>query len=422
MLHNLTMNTLVIAYTITAFICFESAITIFRLNRSAIINRRYAALAFTFTLYSIIMIQFLISPDETACWFWYRMFTVAACLFSILCVLYCLELTGLHSITGKPVFVNMLYALSLFFAIPVITFNPVIYGFSKMPWGWNIVMKSTLWAYCFNTFLICCYIVCALLAIRWRYRALTLREKKQANVIILSGMAGVLGLIHLFISSLHSGHVQVERIHYYNMLCLLLFISGIRYASIKFRLMVLVPASSASELFEGMKDLIFITDTEGVIKFTNKGGGKSAIHSSTGGQRTVYSLFSSGESLRLQVDNLIAGRVINQPVTLSHSGHIHGSAASDIYLHDIRNETGEIIGFMIIAKENRGLADIQRKYRLTKRELEVFLLLNDGLSVQEISSECEISLHTAKTHIHNIYSKTGLRNRVELSNLLNKNN
>jgi DNA-binding CsgD family transcriptional regulator len=51
---------------------------------------------------------------------------------------------------------------------------------------------------------------------------------------------------------------------------------------------------------------------------------------------------------------------------------------------------------------------------LTKREIEVLRLLARGLSYREIADTLFVSLATAKTHIHNIYSKMGTKNRHKL--------
>ena len=50
---------------------------------------------------------------------------------------------------------------------------------------------------------------------------------------------------------------------------------------------------------------------------------------------------------------------------------------------------------------------------LSERELEVLRLVASGLSNREIASQLILSLGTVKTHIHNIYGKLGVRNRVE---------
>lgn len=49
--------------------------------------------------------------------------------------------------------------------------------------------------------------------------------------------------------------------------------------------------------------------------------------------------------------------------------------------------------------------------KLTNRETEVFLLLVQGQRVRGISEQLYVSENTTKTHIHNIYTKLGVRNR-----------
>ncbi|MDC4150054.1 helix-turn-helix domain-containing protein, partial [Acinetobacter baumannii] len=54
------------------------------------------------------------------------------------------------------------------------------------------------------------------------------------------------------------------------------------------------------------------------------------------------------------------------------------------------------------------------QYDLTKRECEVFKLLKDGFSYNEISSKLFISLNTTKTHSKNIFSKLNIQSRYDL--------
>jgi DNA-binding CsgD family transcriptional regulator len=58
------------------------------------------------------------------------------------------------------------------------------------------------------------------------------------------------------------------------------------------------------------------------------------------------------------------------------------------------------------------------KFEISKREKEVIQLISKGLSNQEISDALFISLQTVKDHTHRIFTKTGVKNRVQLSNLI----
>lgn len=51
--------------------------------------------------------------------------------------------------------------------------------------------------------------------------------------------------------------------------------------------------------------------------------------------------------------------------------------------------------------------------RLTTRELDILLLLKEGLSNKRIARRLAISEVTVKSHLVNIYRKLGVRNRVQ---------
>lgn len=67
--------------------------------------------------------------------------------------------------------------------------------------------------------------------------------------------------------------------------------------------------------------------------------------------------------------------------------------------------------------ETRFLAFVE-EHDISKRESEVVRLICRGFSNQEISDSLFISLQTVKDHIHRIFVKTGVRNRVQLSNMI----
>ncbi|WP_330287362.1 response regulator transcription factor [Streptomyces sp. NBC_00576] len=50
---------------------------------------------------------------------------------------------------------------------------------------------------------------------------------------------------------------------------------------------------------------------------------------------------------------------------------------------------------------------------LTTRETEVLMLIADGLSNQEIAIKLHVSTATVKTHINNLFAKTGIKDRAQ---------
>ena len=67
---------------------------------------------------------------------------------------------------------------------------------------------------------------------------------------------------------------------------------------------------------------------------------------------------------------------------------------------------------------NTKLEIFSKKYEISKREREVIQLICKGLSNQEIGDTLFISLQTVKDHTHRIFVKTGVKNRIQLANMI----
>ena len=60
----------------------------------------------------------------------------------------------------------------------------------------------------------------------------------------------------------------------------------------------------------------------------------------------------------------------------------------------------------------------QRSYKISKRESEIIECIVSGLKNEHIADRLFISSKTVNNHIYNIFQKTGVKNRVQLVNLL----
>jgi DNA-binding NarL/FixJ family response regulator len=61
-----------------------------------------------------------------------------------------------------------------------------------------------------------------------------------------------------------------------------------------------------------------------------------------------------------------------------------------------------------------------QQYHISNREQEIIQLICQGKSNREIEDELFISLQTVKDHVYNIFKKTGVKNRVQLTNLFHR--
>lgn len=78
---------------------------------------------------------------------------------------------------------------------------------------------------------------------------------------------------------------------------------------------------------------------------------------------------------------------------------------------DEATATGRAPQYILVLLENRTeilleeLQFEQQKYQFTDREMEIWSLLRQDYSYQEIAEKLHISLNTVKTHVKNIYAK-----------------
>jgi PAS domain S-box-containing protein len=96
-----------------------------------------------------------------------------------------------------------------------------------------------------------------------------------------------------------------------------------------------------------------------------------------------------------------------------------GAITMSLSITPIRDKWGDCTGYVLIGQPIKRLLEKQRDLGLSNREREVCVLLMQGLSNQEIAERLFISSGTVKNHIYNIYDKTDVKNRVELSRLFN---
>lgn len=61
---------------------------------------------------------------------------------------------------------------------------------------------------------------------------------------------------------------------------------------------------------------------------------------------------------------------------------------------------------------------LKNEYNLSDREIEVTVLVLEGYNNQKIAQQIFLSVPTVKTHVSNVFKKTGVQNRFELMSLL----
>lgn len=118
----------------------------------------------------------------------------------------------------------------------------------------------------------------------------------------------------------------------------------------------------------------------------------------------IFAAFKAGADGYIMKDTT-SKNLINAIETVStHSAWID-SAIARVVLSSIQENEDS----------SKNINEANKKYGLTKKELEVLSLIVDGLSNKEISQKLVVSISTTKAHVHNILQKLYLPNRSKVA-------
>ena len=115
-------------------------------------------------------------------------------------------------------------------------------------------------------------------------------------------------------------------------------------------------------------------------------------------------------------------------VEMGAAGFIVKDATVDVFIKTIWTVAGgnkvlpelmtETLFTEIVSEsDNSGISATRKDLQITARELEVIKLVSDGLSDGNIGFRLNISIHTVKSHLHNIMNKLSLYTRFEMAKL-----
>ncbi len=120
----------------------------------------------------------------------------------------------------------------------------------------------------------------------------------------------------------------------------------------------------------------------------------------------IFAAFKAGADGYIMKDSS-SQNLINAIDTVSEHAAWIDSQIARVVLSNIQNEEDNQTTSIKNQKE------ANKKYGLTKKELEVLSLIVDGLSNQEISQKLVVSISTTKAHVHNILQKLYLTDRTK---------
>lgn len=362
---------------------------------------------------------FLVSAvNKQDCWFWYRMIVPELVFFPPLVLHFFLEFTGKLFKPLPLYFYILMYVPSFFFLIQGFSGILTIQDFIPTSYGWELIHAvDSPWYLAYTIYYIGALATSLILNTIFYVKTDSIRQKKQAFIILISALSA--SLINILMNTVLP-FFDIYELPQMVQLVTLIWILGILYAIVSYRFIGIHPAMTGEEIFNHIHGFVLLIDNEYKIISANQEFQKHA-------EQNGFAWKNNGITALLQWDNFLKKKFQNLADD-SNNFFIQKifyktkeeAVITDSRVSRIQDKFGDGVGFLIISNQNIGIAQLQKRYKLTNREIEIMERCLSGLSNREIAGIISIKEKTIETHMSNIYNKMGVNNRIELINLSNE--
>ncbi len=252
---------------------------------------------------------------------------------------------------------------------------------------------------------------------RWGRKSAFNKVKLQSRILFI-GI--VVTLVISDVCDLILNRFSFYKLPHILFIILIVYFFALSYTLVKYSFMKFRMSDIAGQILSNIQDIVIIlnpdrTFMDANVSFTKKiSRGLSSLRKHRIDDYIIMDgiLEKKFEELQMSKKNSLTGRIIYR----TDSDHL----ITDSYISRITDAFNDFSGFLIVSKENRGIADLRTQYSITEKQFRIIELLINGLSNREISEKFGIHKRTVETHVLSIYNKLGVNNRIELLNLINE--
>ena len=243
--------------------------------------------------------------------------------------------------------------------------------------------------------------------------ATTNKDKKQAGAMLIFIVASCIsGFSVLMIMPLSEGFKAPLLTPYF----FAVYLYGVFFAMTKYRFMVFNIKDFAQDVLSYIQDVVIILDPDKrIIQMNNS----ASVMLGPGSGELKRALFTDvvyeRETLDAALDSARDNRIsLKQRITYRGEPD---AVVTDSTVSAVFDRFGDFTAILIISRENRGVRQFQKYFRLTTREMDIILNTISGVTNVEMAKKLDITKRTVETHQCNIYNKLGINNKIELLNI-----
>lgn len=200
-------------------------------------------------------------------------------------------------------------------------------------------------------------------------------------------------------------------------LFILIWIFGIWRAMVKYKFMAPSPSLTSNEIISHINEMVVILSAELNISMTNdKFLELLSMEEGKIKNKNIFEFIHTDDEIIKCFKFLTEGKEERLRCKIYYK-NIPEPIRTDSYISRVTDQFSDLIGILVISKENRGIKQLQKVYNITKRETDIIELTVSGISNHDIALKLEIAERTVESHMNNIYNKMGIGSKIELLNI-----
>lgn len=282
-----------------------------------------------------------------------------------------------YKLLNNRIVIVLFYIPAAFFFYFQIKHNLMMKGFVFTSYGWReLVNKESRFSYLYDLYYIIYVIYGLILIKRWGNRSTNVSIKRQSRVIVVSGAMTVIGAA---LSDRFFPIVGMNVTPPIASIMVIVWLFGIFYSVIKYKLMVLTPYVALPYVMKSMSDGLVLLDLDGKIVYSNESARN--LFGEIIGKR-IGDIFGNDIVKYISLDEISAQKgYIRKEFSYKFKGE---EIFLNISIHAIFDDFAQATGFVILMHDITELKRVEKKlfYYATHdslTELPSRFLLNDRL-------------------------------------------
>ena len=376
------------------------------------LNRLFFLICLCLSLFTIFPSIAASSENKETVFFWFKTAMPFIILFMSLNTHFLLKLTGTNI---KNWIISLSYLPAIILIILTITSTTLYTDCFLYEGNWKFIITPDSFGFIFYsifTFINTAAVI--YLLANWRKKTKLQKIKKQARLILIVYCI----LAFLAISS----DFVLPAFELYTLAssgpgAFLVYIIGLWYSMVKYKFLVFQSSMAADNIISNIQEMVILLNPKLEIINVNNTCAELLHYGPEEFNNKIYSdLVVESGYLTNELNKLVEKELKSFNVKIQYKGR-HENIFTDSYFAGVLDDFGDALGILVISRENKGLKEFLRKYKITNRQLEIINLLVSGFSNIQIGQRLAIAERTVETHLSNIYHKLGINNKIELLNI-----